>query len=81
MKALLAGNVSNTTQAAGIHVKQPLSGAVPFDVRTQLLETSQDVPTNEGLVVHLDGAWPFMHFGRATVNTTCAPLYCLCGGS
>jgi len=29
---------------------------VPFDVRTQLLETSQDVPTNEGLVVHLDGA-------------------------
>ncbi len=56
MTALFVGNVSTTTQVAGIHFKQPLSAAVPFDVRTQLLETSQDVPTNEGLVVHVDGA-------------------------
>ena len=41
---------------------------MPFDVRTQLLETSQDVPTNEGLVVHLDGAQPLMELRTAIVE-------------
>lgn len=36
-------------------------GVQHFSTKTQLLETSQDTPTNEGLVVHLDGAHAAMH--------------------
>lgn len=53
---LLAGYVAKDTIPAGMHLKTLFASSHFFSLKTQLAEMTQDAPTNEGLIVELDGA-------------------------
>ncbi len=40
---------------SGLAFKNLLASVRLFSLKTKLLDATQDVPTSEGLVVHLDG--------------------------
>ena len=50
----LFGTVSEDTLKAGIHVVNPLSKVHSFSIKTQNVDMSARVPTNEGLNVEVD---------------------------
>eukprot|EP00195_Chlamydomonas_chlamydogama_P013551 CAMPEP_0202891440 /NCGR_PEP_ID=MMETSP1392-20130828/1498_1 /ASSEMBLY_ACC=CAM_ASM_000868 /TAXON_ID=225041 /ORGANISM="Chlamydomonas chlamydogama, Strain SAG 11-48b" /LENGTH=205 /DNA_ID=CAMNT_0049575187 /DNA_START=204 /DNA_END=817 /DNA_ORIENTATION=- len=48
------GVVSQNVLPPGLHIKNPFARVLELDLRTQLLDSVQDVPTSEGLIVHLE---------------------------
>eukprot|EP00668_Euglena_longa_P038434 GGOE01049439.1.p2 GENE.GGOE01049439.1~~GGOE01049439.1.p2 ORF type:complete len:298 (-),score=83.64 GGOE01049439.1:149-1042(-) len=52
----LLGNVHSRALPPGLHLVLPFTKVVRMTVRTQLIETTEDVPTQEGLDVHLEAA-------------------------
>lgn len=50
----LFGHVYKETLPSGLNFKMPYSSAYHISLKTQLIETSLNVPTNEGLIVELD---------------------------
>ncbi|KAG1653235.1 hypothetical protein FOA52_012270 [Chlamydomonas sp. UWO 241] len=61
------GHASLHTLDAGVRLKTLFASTHRFSLKTQLLEVSQDAPTNEGLVVELDVAVLF-HIRRDMVR-------------
>lgn len=57
---LVAGFVPEATIPSGIHTRMMFSSVHRFSLKTQLMELTLNVPTNEGLVVELDGEPMFM---------------------
>lgn len=53
-----AGFVPQATIPSGIHTKMLFSSVHRFSLKTQLMELTLNVPTNEGLIVELDGGYP-----------------------
>ncbi|KAK3237010.1 hypothetical protein CYMTET_52885 [Cymbomonas tetramitiformis] len=50
----LFGYVQKRTIPQGVHFKIPFASAHNFSLKTQLIDSSQDVPTSEGLIVKLE---------------------------
>jgi len=48
------GAVSSETLTPGIHLANPLCNVIPINLKTQLLYSDNQVPTQEGLSVELD---------------------------
>lgn len=61
------GSVSETMLPAGIHLMNPLSSVITFNLKTQLLYTENIVPTQEGLNVELDVSVLY-HLDKAKVR-------------
>merc|ERR1712166_1531550 len=61
------GSVSETTLESGLHFVNPFATVIPFNLKTQLLYSEQNVPTQEGLTVVLDVSLLY-HLNDATVR-------------
>merc|ERR1712086_971010 len=61
------GSVSETTLESGLHFVNPFATVIPFNLKTQLLYSEQNVPTQEGLTVELDVSLLY-HLNDATVR-------------
>jgi regulator of protease activity HflC (stomatin/prohibitin superfamily) len=61
------GSVSESTLESGLHFVNPLATVIPFNLKTQLLYSEQNVPTQEGLSVELDVSLLY-HLNEHTVR-------------
>jgi regulator of protease activity HflC (stomatin/prohibitin superfamily) len=52
----LFGNVYPDPLTSGLQLVNPFAKVVQFNIKTQLLEMAEDVPTKEGLTVHLEAS-------------------------
>lgn len=50
------GEVSDTLLQPGIHMTYPWVNIIPLNIQTQIIAMSEDVPSKEGLAVHLEAA-------------------------
>uniref|UniRef100_A0A7S1IB59 Prohibitin n=1 Tax=Eutreptiella gymnastica TaxID=73025 RepID=A0A7S1IB59_9EUGL len=50
------GSVSPNALQPGLRLVNPFAKVVPMSVQTQMVEVAEDVPTKEGLTVHLEAA-------------------------
>jgi regulator of protease activity HflC (stomatin/prohibitin superfamily) len=52
----LFGSVSDDFVRAGMHLLNPLARVIIFSIKTQIITMSEDVPSKEGLSIHLEAA-------------------------